>query len=87
MHDFRNFAEEVNEVPQEAGVSINPEKCESLIRNPNDIETNQPPSLPVGRYNIVVVEKLNYLRVYFTNNLNRPMTVVRERIKMAYKIA
>lgn len=80
------FVEEFSNVAQEMGLRINPQKCELLIRDPNNAETQSPPSLPIGRFNIPVVEKLKYLGVYVTSNLNRPM-IVWERIKMAYKIA
>ena len=86
MQDLHKFIDEFSDVAQEVGLSINPQKCELLIRNPNNPETNHPPSLPVGRFNITRVNKLKYLGVYLTNNLNRPM-IVRERIKTAYKIA
>ncbi|XP_037037279.1 uncharacterized protein LOC119074981 [Bradysia coprophila] len=70
---------------EEVGLRINPEKCELLIRDPNKVELNDVPTLQVGKLNIKVVEKMKYLGTYITSNLNRPL-VVRDRIKMAYKI-
>lgn len=86
MEDLNQFVKEFSNVAEEIGLRINPQKCEVLIRDPNNVEMSPPLSLPVGRFNIPVVDKMNYLGVYLTNNLNRPM-IVGERIKIACKIA
>lgn len=69
------------------GLELNANKSQILVRDPVGL-TNPPQiggRMSIGKLDIEVVDKMKYLGVYITNNINRP-AAVRERIKSAYKI-
>lgn len=58
---------------------------ELLVRDPNSNRQTLPSCVKLSNFDIKTVEKLKYLGIYISDNLNRALTV-RERVKAAYKV-
>lgn len=74
-------------IPMAVGLELNTSNSQVLIRDPIEplSQPQKDSNMRLGNVYIVVVDKMKYLGIYSTNNINRPATV-RDRIKSAYKI-
>lgn len=85
--ELERFLQEFIPTAESIGLELNISKSEVLVRDPYDRQhqLQQGGSIRLCNMDIKLVEKMKYLGVYLTNNINRPATV-RERIKSAFRI-